>query len=67
MASTTGSPKPSYPGGMISIQEAATAQTLSEAISHSHTAWKLQTDDNFNVNLREDFYFEQVIKSLLEK
>ncbi|XP_053395117.1 zinc finger FYVE domain-containing protein 26-like [Mercenaria mercenaria] len=54
------SPKPVVAGGMIAaIQEAVTSQTLSEVISHSHTTWKLQTDDNYNANLREDFYFEQ--------
>lgn len=44
----------------MAIQEAVTAQSLSQVISHSHTAWKLQTDDSYNANLREDFYFEQV-------
>ena len=34
--------------------------SLSEVVTHTQAAWKLQTDDNYNANLREDFFFEQV-------
>ena len=34
--------------------------SLSEIVSHTQAMWKLQTDDNYNATLREDFFFEQV-------
>ena len=34
--------------------------SLAEVVTHTQAMWKLQTDDNFNATLREDFFFEQV-------
>ncbi|XP_052767439.1 zinc finger FYVE domain-containing protein 26-like isoform X2 [Mya arenaria] len=41
------------------IKEQAGSTNLADIVNHSHSAWKLQTDTEFNANLREDFYFEQ--------
>ena len=34
--------------------------SLAEVVTHTQAIWKLQTDDDFNAALREDFFFEQV-------
>ena len=34
--------------------------SLAEVVTHTQAMWKLQTDDDFNATLREDFFFEQV-------
>ena len=54
------------PDNLVSTVQEERQLSLSEVVSHTQAAWKLQTDDNYNANLREDFFFEQVfILSLL--
>lgn len=33
--------------------------SLSEVVTHTQAAWKLKTDDDYNADLRQDFFFEQ--------
>ncbi|KAL4238418.1 hypothetical protein ACF0H5_003126 [Mactra antiquata] len=59
-SSLTSSPRVALRTGSISvIHEEEESRSLAEVISHVHTTWKLHTDDHYNVNLREDFFFEQ--------
>lgn len=62
-ASLPGSYRSSFPSNPATsaIQEELSSRNLADIFNHSHTAWKLQTEEAFNTDLREDFYFEQVI------
>ena len=53
-------PQRHTPDNLIATVQEERTISLSEVVSHTQATWKLQTDDIFNANLREDFFFEQV-------
>ncbi|KAL5009256.1 hypothetical protein ScPMuIL_014837 [Solemya velum] len=40
--------------------------SVSEVIRHTHSEWKLTTDELYNTTVREEFYFEQEIVTFLK-